>query len=116
MKILVNQFLDPRIVLVPNATNEKAWIWNSFDFSDGELVEKTFCVRFNNLEATQEFKRQFDLYQEENRALLGGKDSAPVASEEGEKQQESVDEATSAIQSVSLKEGEEEKAPATTEN
>lgn len=41
MKIIVNHFLDPRIVLTPNAgATDKSWVWVAFDFSDGtELVE-----------------------------------------------------------------------------
>ena len=41
MKIIANFALDPRIVIVPNAgASEKSWVWNAFDFADGELVEK----------------------------------------------------------------------------
>lgn len=39
MKVIVNHFLDPRIVLVPNSGNDKSWVWVAFDFSEGELVE-----------------------------------------------------------------------------
>ncbi len=39
MKLIVNHFLDPRIVLTPNAGNEKSWVWVAFDFSEGELIE-----------------------------------------------------------------------------
>lgn len=39
MKVIVNHFLDPRIVLVPNAGNDRSWVWVAFDFADGELVE-----------------------------------------------------------------------------
>lgn len=41
MKVIANHALDPRIVIVPNAgASEKSWVWNAFDFADGELVEK----------------------------------------------------------------------------
>lgn len=41
MKIIINHFLDPRIVIKPNAgASDKSWVWVAFDFSDGdELVE-----------------------------------------------------------------------------
>ena len=39
MKIVVNHFLDPRIVLVPNAGSDRSWVWVAFDFSEGELIE-----------------------------------------------------------------------------
>lgn len=45
MKVLVNHFLDPRIVLVPNAGNDRSWCWVAFDFAEGSLVE---TVRLNS--------------------------------------------------------------------
>lgn len=39
MKIIVNSFLDPRIALVPNAGSDRSWVWVSFDFAEGELIE-----------------------------------------------------------------------------
>jgi Ran-binding protein 1 len=39
MKVIVNHFCDPRIVLTPNVGNDKSWVWVAFDFSDGELIE-----------------------------------------------------------------------------
>jgi hypothetical protein len=39
MKIIINHFLDPRIILSPNVSNDKSWVWVAFDFSDLELVE-----------------------------------------------------------------------------
>lgn len=39
MKIVVNHFVDPRIVLAPNVGNDKSWVWVAFDFSEGELIE-----------------------------------------------------------------------------
>jgi len=39
MKIIVNHFLDPRIVLKPNVGNDKSWVWVAYDFAENELVE-----------------------------------------------------------------------------
>lgn len=39
MKLLINHFLDPRIVLTPNVGSDKSWVWVAFDFSDGTLIE-----------------------------------------------------------------------------
>ncbi|RYG94865.1 hypothetical protein EON65_56820 [archaeon] len=39
MKVIINHFLDPRIVLSPNVGSDKSWVWVAFDFSEGELVE-----------------------------------------------------------------------------
>ena len=39
MKVIINHFVDPRIVLLPNSGSDRSWVWNAFDFSDNELVE-----------------------------------------------------------------------------
>lgn len=39
MKVIVNHFLDPRIVLAPNISNDKSWVWVAFDYAEGDLVE-----------------------------------------------------------------------------
>ena len=49
MKVIVNHFLDPRIVLVPNAGSDKSWVWVAFDFSDNELVETVINNTINIL-------------------------------------------------------------------
>ena len=46
MKVIVNHFLDPRIVLTPNVGNDKSWVWVAFDFSDEELVETVSYIMY----------------------------------------------------------------------
>lgn len=49
MKVIVNHFLDPRIVLTPNVGNDKSWVWVAFDFSDEELIETvSWCSLFDS--------------------------------------------------------------------
>lgn len=81
MKIIINHFLDPRIVIMPNAGSDKSWVWVAFDFSENELVETTFAVRFNNSDIANEFKAAFLKGQTEMSALLSGKDAAGVAAD-----------------------------------
>ena len=39
--LAANHIVDPRISLAPNAgASDRSWVWNAFDFSDGELEEK----------------------------------------------------------------------------
>jgi hypothetical protein len=45
MKVIANHFIDPRIVLTPNAGNDKSWVFVAFDFSSGELVETVSAFR-----------------------------------------------------------------------
>mmetsp|Transcript_10884 Transcript_10884/g.17721 ORF Transcript_10884/g.17721 Transcript_10884/m.17721 type:complete len:227 (+) Transcript_10884:68-748(+) len=81
MKVIANHFLDPRITLVPNAGNEKSWVWVAFDFADEELVETTFAIRFGTPEIAQEYKAEFEKAQEEMKQLLAGEDAAEGAAE-----------------------------------
>lgn len=107
MKVIANHVLDPRIVIVPNSgASERSWVWNAFDFADGELIEKTFAVRFSDAETATEFKEAFSKYQGEMKTLLEGGDK---------KSSEETDEATKALGELSVKteevkEGDKEKA------
>lgn len=60
MKIIVNHFVDPRIQLVPNAGNDKSWVWVAFDFAENELIE---TVRYGSsfLTTLSEFKTMTDI-------------------------------------------------------
>lgn len=86
MKLIINHFLDPRIKLVVNQTNEKSWVWNAFDFSEGELIETTFALRFGSVEIAQEFKSNFEKGQEEMKAHLAAE--AKTAETEEKKEEE----------------------------
>lgn len=46
MKIIINHFLDPRIVLTPNVGSDRSWVWVAFDFSDGKLEETVSLMIF----------------------------------------------------------------------
>lgn len=104
MKVIANHVLDPRIVIMPNAgASDKSWVWNAFDFADGELVEKTFAIRFSDAETATEFKESFTKYQAEMKLTLDGADSATAKEEE-------TDDVTKAISDLSVKkEGEGDK-------
>eukprot|EP00595_Chromulina_sp_UTEXLB2642_P001797 CAMPEP_0196761430 /NCGR_PEP_ID=MMETSP1095-20130614/673_1 /TAXON_ID=96789 ORGANISM="Chromulina nebulosa, Strain UTEXLB2642" /NCGR_SAMPLE_ID=MMETSP1095 /ASSEMBLY_ACC=CAM_ASM_000446 /LENGTH=224 /DNA_ID=CAMNT_0042110985 /DNA_START=61 /DNA_END=735 /DNA_ORIENTATION=- len=95
MKVIVNHFLDPRITINPHAGSDKAWVWGAFDFSDNELVEKTFAIRFGNPEIALEFKTAFNKYQIEMKKFIEGADST-----EGTKEAEEI---STAIESLSVK-------------
>jgi len=98
MKVIVNHFLDPRIVLVPNVGNDRSWVWVAFDFADGELIETTFAIRFAAAEVAQEFKVEFTKYQSEMSHLLSGLDEQPSGAEGSQE----VDEAAAAVESLSV--------------
>ena len=82
LKILINHFIDPRIVLTPNAGNDRSWVWVAFDFSNGETLEETtFALRFKDSELSAAFKTAFEDAQNENKSLLSGEDKAEGAAE-----------------------------------
>ena len=70
MKIICNHIIDPRIEIQPQMSSDKAWMWSAFDFSDGELVETIFAIRFGTPEVAQEFKAKFEECQADMKKTL----------------------------------------------
>lgn len=56
MKVICNHVTDPRIVLKPNAGSDRSWVWNAFDYAEGQLEETTFALRCGNSDSANEFK------------------------------------------------------------
>lgn len=92
MKVIVNHALDPRITLEPNAGSDRSWVWSAFDFSDGELVETVFALRFADSDIANRFKDEFLKYQKDMDSLLKGEDA-----ENGGEAAEEAAEALSAL-------------------
>lgn len=84
-----------RIKILPNAGNDKSWVWNAFDFADGELVEKTFAIKFGSTDNAQEFKTKFEDAQQQMQQLLSGADAAA---------DKTADEAADAIDKLKVEE------------
>jgi Ran-binding protein 1 len=94
LKIVVNHSVDPSITFESNAGNDKSWIWNAHDFSDGEsLVYTIFALRFKDKEKADNFKKEYTKAQGEMESLLAGKDAANT---------EAGDEAAEALAGASL--------------
>lgn len=55
MKVICNHVADPRIVLKPNAGSDRSWVWNAYDFTEGQLEETTFALRFANSDSANDF-------------------------------------------------------------
>uniref|UniRef100_A0A7S0NBZ4 RanBD1 domain-containing protein n=1 Tax=Chlamydomonas leiostraca TaxID=1034604 RepID=A0A7S0NBZ4_9CHLO len=82
LKIRANHIVMPSLQLQEHSGNDKAWVWSTVDFSDGEQKVELFCMRFGSVEKAQEFKKKFEEVQEINGALI----SAPATkSDEGAK-------------------------------
>jgi len=103
MKLIMNQVIDPRITMIPNAGNDRSWVWSAWDFSSGELEELCLAAKFSTPEVAQEFRAVFDRAQAEMAALTAGADAPADAAAE---------EAADAIERLDVKEGEGEAAAA----
>jgi Ran-binding protein 1 len=101
VQVIANHVVDPRITLVPNAGSDRAWVWTAFDYTDGALAETVFAIRFGNPENAAEFKEKFEEMKVEMARQLAGEDAA------GAENDETANEAAEAIESLSLKKGEE---------
>lgn len=74
MKVIANHAMDPRIVLNPNVGSDRSWVWSAFDFSQGELLETVFAMRFADSDIANAFKEKFIECQKEMEQLLAGED------------------------------------------
>lgn len=41
----------PSITMQEHAGNDKSCVWHASDFSDGELKDEMFCIRFGSVES-----------------------------------------------------------------
>jgi Ran-binding protein 1 len=86
--------------MIPNASNDKTWVWTAFDFSDESLAETSFALRLGSADLAQEFKAKFEEAKISNQALMSGANLPTDAA---------VEEATSAIESLTVKPAEDAK-------
>lgn len=104
MKVIANHAVDPRIVLEPNVSSDRSWVWTAFDFAEGELKETVFALRFANTDVAEDFKKGFTAAQEEMEKLLNGEDTP------GADGGAAADEAAEALAGLTTSDKEEEKA------
>ena len=84
-KVIANFLLeeDPLCTLLPHAGSDKAWMWMTHDFSEGEQKREKFAIRFGSPELSQAFKAAFDAGKVYNHAIRTGGEAvlAPVIQE-----------------------------------
>ncbi|KAI8471771.1 MAG: hypothetical protein J3K34DRAFT_520293 [Monoraphidium minutum] len=76
LKIRANHIVMPGTKLQEHAGSDKAWVWSTVDFSEGEQKVELFCIRFGTAEKAQDFKAKYEEAEEANAAVLAG---APLA-------------------------------------
>lgn len=60
LKICCNHYITPQLSLKPLQTSDRTWTWSAQDFSEGELVQETFALKFKTSDQAQKFKTVFD--------------------------------------------------------
>ncbi|KAH6831103.1 RAN binding protein 1 [Perilla frutescens var. hirtella] len=98
LKICANHLVLPTISVQEHQGNEKSCVWHAADFSDGELKDETFCIRFASIENCKTFKDKIDEIAESQEMKDNGE------SEEGKT-------AASLIEKLSVKAKDEEEKP-----
>lgn len=60
LKICANHLVVPSITMQEHAGNDKSCVWHAMDFSDGELKDEMFCIRFGSVENCKHFMEMFE--------------------------------------------------------
>ena len=56
LKICCNHLLSKDMVFTPLSSSDKAWQWSAADFSEGEVVNELFALRFKTAELANDWK------------------------------------------------------------
>jgi len=63
LKICANHLVNASSPMSEHAGSDKTWVWHAPDFSDGELKEELFCMRFGSVESAKNFKEAYESAQ-----------------------------------------------------
>ncbi|XP_010483460.1 PREDICTED: ran-binding protein 1 homolog c-like [Camelina sativa] len=59
LKICANHLISSGMTVQEHSGNEKSCLWHATDFSDGELKDELFCIRFASIENCKTFMEKF---------------------------------------------------------
>ena len=68
LKLCLNHFLSPELHF--REKDEKTWLWSAQDFSEGQLLEEKFAVRFKTKDIAAEFRKAVDEAQVSSSVLV----------------------------------------------
>ncbi|KAJ3682842.1 hypothetical protein LUZ60_013069 [Juncus effusus] len=60
LKICANHLVIATTKMQEHVGNEKSCVWHATDFSDGELKEELFCIRFGSIENCKIFREKVE--------------------------------------------------------
>lgn len=79
LKICANHLVLPTMSVQEHAGNDKSCVWHATDFSDGELKDELFCIRFASVENCKTFMEMFQEVAESQRFKEENKDASATA-------------------------------------
>ncbi|XP_010521959.1 PREDICTED: ran-binding protein 1 homolog a-like [Tarenaya hassleriana] len=79
LKICANHFILPGMTVQEHVGNEKSCVWHASDFSDGELKDELFCIRFASVENNKTFMQKFKEVAESEEKEEESKDASEAA-------------------------------------
>uniref|UniRef100_A0A5B7AFX3 RanBD1 domain-containing protein n=1 Tax=Davidia involucrata TaxID=16924 RepID=A0A5B7AFX3_DAVIN len=79
LKICANHLVLPSMSVQEHAGNEKSCVWHATDFSDGELKDELFCIRFGSVENCKTFMENFQEVAESQQKKEDNKDASATA-------------------------------------
>ncbi|GMI92039.1 RAN binding protein 1 [Hibiscus trionum] len=79
LKICANHLVLPTMTVQEHAGNDKSCLWHAADFSDGELKDELFCIRFPSVDNCKTFKEMFEEVAESQKPKEENKDASAVA-------------------------------------
>ncbi|XP_010247368.1 PREDICTED: ran-binding protein 1 homolog b-like [Nelumbo nucifera] len=71
LKICANHLVLPSISIQEHAGNDKSCLWHAKDFSEGEVKDELFCIRFASIENCKKFKEMVEEVAESQRNTAG---------------------------------------------
>ncbi|KAG0465045.1 hypothetical protein HPP92_019209 [Vanilla planifolia] len=94
LKICANHLVLPSIKLQEHAGNDKSCVWHATDYSDGELKDETFCIRFGSVDNCKLFMETVEK-------------QAEAAGKKEEKESKDADDAAGQLEKLSVGETED---------
>ncbi|KAK4741801.1 hypothetical protein SAY87_025389 [Trapa incisa] len=79
LKICANHLVLPTMSVQEHSGNEKSCVWHATDFSDGELKDELFCIRFASIENCKSFMEKFTDVAESQKKKEENKDATSAA-------------------------------------
>ncbi|KAK9069101.1 hypothetical protein SSX86_013217 [Deinandra increscens subsp. villosa] len=79
LKICANHLVIPTMSVQEHSGNDKSCVWHAADFSDGEVKDELFCIRFASVDNCKKFMETFQKVAESQNGKEENKDAADAA-------------------------------------